>query len=192
MTSTPQTPRFNLLDFGPEPIFSDPFEVEIKGRTVLAVFAEISGRQKDRLRIQAVMEIQTQRSAEEEKNVARFGEWSEEFFEVATQNTWAALILQEVLRDADNHEKPLFSRDVFELIPAGTVLDLSLRFEQWEAGLSPAMVTEEKIREFIEAVKKNLPASALWRHYGSSILWGSLRFLVEQQSTYQTEASSDT
>jgi hypothetical protein len=183
---------FSLLDFGPEPIYSDPFDVTIKGRTVGAVFAEISQRQKDRLRIQAVMEVQHQRASEEEKNAARFGDWAEEFFEVATTNTWQALMLEHVLRREDSHDTPLITRDVFELLPAGTILDLSLRFEQWEAGLSPSTVTDEKIKEFIEGVKKNLPPSALWRRFGSSTLWGSLLFLVGQQSTSPTEPSSDT
>lgn len=185
-------PKFSLLDFGPEPLFSDPFDVEIKGRTVSAVFAEISQRQKDRLRIQAVSEIQASRSAQEERGQIQFGEWTAEFFEMATANTWAALMLQHVLRSAEEPSRALFSADVLELLPAGTILDLSLRFEQWEAGLSPATVTEEKIKEFIEGVKKNLPPSALWKRFGASILWGSLVFLVGQQSTSPTDASSPT
>lgn len=187
-----QKTRFSLLDFGPDPIFSDPFDLTIKGKAVSAVLAELSQRTKDRLRIQAVMEVQMERQSAEDKAGSVFGEWTAEFFETCVTNTWIALMLQAALRDAEDPSSHLVDRSVFELIPSGTITDLAQRFEQFEAGLSPSNVTQEKIQDFIEAVKKNLPPSALWRRFGTSTLWGSLLFLVEQLSTSPTEASSDT
>jgi hypothetical protein len=193
MTSPPtQGPRFSLLDFGPDPIYSEPFDVTIKTVTKSAVFAEMSQRQKDRLRIQAVTEIQSQRDKAEQDAGGQIGGWADDVFDTAVSNVWCALVLQNALRDADDPTRPLVGRDVFELIPSGLVADLFGRFEIFEAGLSPSNVTEAKIAEFIEAVKKNLPASALWRRFGSSTLWGSLLFLVEQQTRSPTDASSDT
>jgi len=192
MNAAPQVARFSLLDFGPDPIFSDPFDLTIKGKQVTAVLAEISQREKDRLRIQAIMEVQMERQSAEEKAGSVFGDWTAEFFETCVTNTWISLMLQRSLRDAEDPKQCLVDRSVFELIPSGIITDVAQRFEQFEAGLSPATVTQEKIQDFIEAVKKNLPPSALWRRFGTSTLWGSLLFLVEQLSTCQIAPSSDT
>jgi hypothetical protein len=189
----PAKPRYSLLDLGPDCQVSPAFDLTLRGKTVSAVFRELSQDSKDRLRIEAASYVETLRKSTEDVDGNKLDQdWLSEHLDTVLSNRWTALMVGSALRAPDDPTQPLFGADVLAMLPTGTITDLALKYEQWESNVSVLNVTPEAVDEFIAELKKNIPPNELWRRYGSSIQLVCLRHLVDQLETLPAGSVSAT
>ena len=179
---------------GSEPLISPVVSYKGHGLEFEVVFRELSEGYKQKIRYQAISDVERLRREHEE---ATGVEWrdADRAIEDLRTNMWDRMLLSEAMRNPEDPTQP--AADWFwieQKLPSEVVNYLMAKYREWETEISPDSITGAQIEEFVESLKKNsddLTPLSLWQQHGSAILWASLLYMAGQLATSQTVSSTD-
>jgi len=186
-----------------QPIRSLPFVLKVPragGNLELTViFQEVSNLLREKLRIQASMEVSSWVRLQEKENKEKYGEDLGELdsslymesFNVAANTFYDLLVLHSALRDAETFAPALSIDELGKLLSFSQQSDLGMKYMEFCAGFEPSKVDLASVEACIEmAKKKETDAWDLYTNHGLVTVLLALTTLAKRFQPSQSEPSS--